>query len=129
MKRSIVMFFLIAGICGGICGCTGINTSTATNIATDTALAAVLQNNPEYKPAVVSALKGVKVFLEGKVTYAELLAEVSRRFDGKYAYVGVIIAGYLDADKPVFESNIALLDSYKEAVSARLDRWILLASL
>lgn len=108
--------------------CTGINTSTSVNVASDIAFTAVLQNNPGYKPAVLVALNETKALLSGSVTYDNLILAISQKFGGKYSVYGVILTGYLAEDKPVFETYLPMLDSYKAAVIKKIDRFILLAS-
>lgn len=117
----ILVLFLIAG-------CTGINASVATSVATDVAFVAALQNNPDYKAPVVAALTGVKTVLGGEITYDQLVMEINKRFAGKYAYVGIILLSYIEADTPISTSSINLLGSYKGAVIAKIDRLLLLAS-
>lgn len=124
MEKIIIAVLLLAAV-----GCTGINSNVATNIATDTAFVMALQNNPTYKTPVVAALNAVKVFLAGAVTYDQLLAEISRQFPGKYSYIGIVLAGYIETDKPVATSAFNMLDSYKLAVATKIDRLILLAGI
>ena len=112
-----------------VTGCTGINSSTATNIATDVAFSMVLQNNPAYKVPVVAGITAVKTFLDGQATYEALVSEISKQFPDKYAYIGTIILGYIESDKPVSTSAINLLDSYKTAVVKKLDQLLLLTSV
>ena len=110
-------------------GCSGINSGVAVNVATDTAFLLALQNNPSYKAPVVSALQNVKMFLEGAVTYDMLIAEIGKRFDGKYAAIGLILQGYLETDKPIFETYLNLRDDYRKAAIAKIDRFIMLAGV
>jgi hypothetical protein len=117
---TIIMLLMLTG-------CTGINTSVAVNVATDTAFVMVLQNNPTYKPIVVQLLTELKETLKGNITYDFFIIDISKRFAGKYAYVGVILTGYISADKPLFETYLPMLESYKVAIVAKLDRFILLA--
>ena len=125
MKKLI----LIAIILGMLFGCTGLKNNVAVNVATDTAFVMVLQNNPTYKPVVAKALQDVKMFLKGTVTYDDLMVFLSKQFDGKYAYVCVIITGYIDTDKPIFETYLPMLESYKVDIIKKIDRLILLSSL
>jgi len=122
MKNILIGLALLMTI-----GCAGINTGVATNVATDAAFVMAMQNNPAYKIPVVAGLQAVKVFLAGDVTYDALITEISKQFAGQYAYIGVILSGYIETDKPVSTSAISLLDSYKAAVVAKIDRLILLA--
>lgn len=126
MKKIFVSIFALFVVV--LSGCTGLNTSTAVNVASDIAFTAVLQNNPGYKPAVLVALNETKALLNGSITYDNLLLAISQKFGGKYAIYGVILTGYLAEDKPIFETYIPMLDSYKAAVIKKIDRFILLAS-
>jgi hypothetical protein len=112
-----------------VTGCSGINSSVAVNAATDTAFVLALQNNPSYKAPVVKALNDVKAILEGEITYDFLIAEITKRFDGKYAAIGLILRGYLETDKPVFETYLNLRDDYRKAAIAKIDRFIMLAGV
>jgi hypothetical protein len=125
MKRILIGLALVVLVSG----CSGINSSVAVNAATDTAFVLALQNNPSYKAPVLSALQNVKMFLEGDVTYDLLIAEITKRFDGKYAAIGLILQGYLETDKPVFETYLNLRDDYKKAIIAKIDRFIMLAGV
>lgn len=125
MKKLI----LIAIILGMLFGCTGLKNNVAVNVATDTAFVMVLQNNPTYKPVIAKALQDVKMFLKGIVTYDDLMLFLAKQFDGKYAYVCVIITGYIDTDKPIFETYLPMLESYKIDIIKKIDRLILLSSL
>jgi hypothetical protein len=125
MKRILIGLALVVLVSG----CSGINSSVAVNAATDTAFVLALQNNPSYKAPVMSALQNVKMFLEGDVTYDLLIAEITKRFDGKYAAIGLILQGYLETDKPVFETYLNLRDDYKKAIIAKIDRFIMLAGV
>jgi hypothetical protein len=108
-------------------GCTGINQNVAVDVATDTAFVLALQNNPQYKPAVVVALTEIKALLNGSLTYDDLLVEITKKLPGKYAVIGVILSGYIATDKPLFETTFPMLDSYKKAVCDKIDRFLLLA--
>lgn len=110
-------------------GCAGMNASVPVNVATDVAFVMVLQNNPSYKVPVVAGLNAVKTYLSGSVTYDDLILFISKQFGGKYAYVGVILSGYLDTDKPIFETYLPMLETYKVAIIAKIDRLILLAGM
>jgi hypothetical protein len=122
MKKVVLSLLLMM-----LMGCAGTNASVPVNVATDVAFVLVLQNNPTYKAPVIAALEATKTFVSGKVTYDDLIAQISKQFGGQYAYVGVILQGYLDTDKPVFETYLPLLDSYKAGIIAKIDRLILLA--
>lgn len=119
---GIIMLVMIGG-------CTGINTSVPVDMATDVAFVLILQNNPSYKPAVVAGLNSIKAALDGELTYDDLMVLIAKALDGKYAVVAVVLMSYLDTDKPIFESWIPMLDSYKQAVIAKIDRFILLTDL
>ena len=110
-------------------GCEGMNASVPVNVATDTAFVLVLQNNPSYKPAVVAGLNSVRAVLGRDITYDDLILEISKAFGGKYAYVGVILTGYIDTDKPIFETNLTLFQAYKDGVIKKIDRLLLLAGV
>jgi hypothetical protein len=110
-------------------GCAGLNTSTAVNVATDTAFVLALQNNPSYKAPVIFALQNIKTFLSRKVTYDDLILEISKQLPDKYAVIAIILTGYIETDKPVFETYLSMLDSYKGDISNKIDRLILLASM
>lgn len=125
MKR----LFLMVVFCVLLVGCAGLNVNTATNVATDTAFVLILQNNPDYKAPVAEALRGIKVFLMGEVTYDDLMLEIAKVFPDKYAVVAVVLTGYIETDKPVFETYLPMLDSYKAGIVAKIDRLILLASI
>jgi len=125
--RKFLIGFLMVLMVSGLFGCAGLNVSTATSIATDTAFVLVLQNNPSYKPAVVAALQSVKLVLSKDLTYDDLILEISKAFGGKYAVVGVILTGYLDTDQPIFTSNLTLFQAWKDGAIKKIDRFILLA--
>lgn len=124
MKKLLVSILLL----GLLVGCAGLNASVPVNIATDVAFVMVLQNNPSYKAPVIAALTGVKTYLAGSVTYDDLILFISKQFGGKYAYIGVILSGYLDTDKPISTSTITMFDAYKAAIIVKIDRLILLAN-
>ncbi len=125
MKKLFVgiMFLMM------LAGCTGLNTSTAVNVSTDTAFVLALQNNPSYKAPVIEALNKIKTFLAGKVTYDDLILEISKQLPDKYAVIAVVLTGYIETDKPVFETYLSMLDSYKADVIKKIDRLILLAGV
>jgi hypothetical protein len=129
MKRTIFSLFVAVMLIVGVIGCTGFNANQVATTASDVALALVLNNNPQYKPAVVVALKTTKTFLEGKVTYDDLMVELAKYTGTKYAYIFVIIAADFGGDKPLFETYLPMLDSYKAGLITRIDRWILIASM
>jgi len=108
-------------------GCTGLNVSTTANLATDTAFVLALQNNPSYKAGAIIALQEIKVLLSSEMTYDQLIAAIASKFGSKYAVFGVIFAGYLAEDKPIFETYVNMLDSYKVEVIKKIDHFILLA--
>jgi len=126
MKKRLIVLVVALGL---LMGCAGFNVTIATNIATDIAFVAVLENNPSMKPFVVETLQRVKVFVDGSVTYDDLLLEISKQFPGKYAYVGIILSGYIETDKPVFETYLPMFDAYKADIVKKIDRLILLARI
>lgn len=130
MKKILIGLLLLV-VLTGCNACTGLNANVAMNVATDTAFVMVMQNNPGYKPVVLAGLNTVKAFLGGNVTYDDLMLMLSKQFDakGKYAYVYVIITGYINTDKPVSESVLPMLGSYKTGIIAKIDRLIQLASM
>lgn len=125
MKKLFAVILMLAMVTG----CAGLNTSIAVNVATDTAFVLALQNNPSYKVPVIDALNKIKTFLNGKVTYDDLILEISKQLPDKYAAVAVILIGYIETDKPVFETYLTMFDSYKAGVITKIDRLILLASI
>jgi hypothetical protein len=127
MKR--IMLLMVGLMLIFTVGCAGMNASVPVNIATDVAFVMVLQNNPSYKAPVIAGLQTIKTYLSGRVTYDDLILFISKQFGGKYAYVGVILSGYLGTDKPIFETYLPMLDSYKVAIIAKIDRLILLAGM
>ena len=124
MKRIIVSIFLIVSLLG----CTGINTSTTANLATDTAFVLALQNNPTYKTGVLIALQEVKSMLANEMTYDQLIALIANKFGGKYAPYGIIFTSYLAEDEPLSQTYLNMLDSYKADVIKKIDRFLLLAN-
>ncbi len=130
MKRILVGLIGLAMVVMLCVGCTGINANVATNIASDVTFATVMKNNPNLKAPVVKALQSTRDYLQtGGVTYDDLLVYISKQFAGQYAYVGVILSGYIETDKPIFQTYLPLLDSYKAAVTAKIDRFLVLAQL
>ncbi len=125
MKKLILAIVVLVLLIG----CIGLKTNVAVNVATDTAFVMVLQNNLTYKPIVSKALQEVKVFLNKSVTYDDLMRFLAKKFEGKYSYVCVIITGYIDTDKPVFETYLPMLDSYKADIVKKIDRLIFLSSM
>lgn len=112
-----------------VVGCAGLNTSTTINASTDVAFALFIQNNPNHKAEVVIALNGIKTFLNGEVTYDDLILEIAKRLPDQYKVVAVILTSYIEDDKPVFETYLPMLDSYKKGVLAKLERFLYLASI
>ena len=113
-----------------VMGCTGLNTAAnnpAINVVTDTAFVLVLQNNPQYKPVVVAALQNIKILLNGKLTYDQLIAEITKLLPGEYAVVGVMLTAYIAADKPISETYLSMFDAYKAGVIVKIDRFLMLA--
>ena len=130
MKR-ISTGLMVLALIGCASMTTGLNTNQAANLATDTAFVLFLNHNPSLKPAVVASLGEVKAVMGSSMTYNELLGEISDRFPegSDMALVGSVLALYIGSDKPLFESGIPMLDSYKKGVSEKIDRFIMLANL
>lgn len=126
MKKIFYVFLICMMF---VCGCSGLNTSTVVNVASDMTFVMFLQNNPDYKADVVSGLENIKTFLNGEVTYDDLVLEIAKQLPDKYKAVAVVLTSYIDADKPVFETYVTLLDSYKAGVISKIDRLIALASI
>ncbi|MBE3141523.1 MAG: hypothetical protein IMZ53_13185 [Thermoplasmata archaeon] len=127
MKKLFAVLVILLALM--FVGCTGLNTSVAVNVATDTAFVMALQNNPAYKVPVVIALKEVKAVLTGSITYDDLIIQITKAFGPKYAVLGVILSGYIAQDKPIFETYLPMLESYKVGILTKIDRFILLASI
>lgn len=125
MKRLLIGIIMLVMVTG----CAGLNVNVAANVATDTAFVLVLQNNPTYKVPVIEGLQRVKTFLSQPVTYDALILEISKAFGGKYAYAGIILRSYIDADKPIFESNLTLFEAYKNGVLKKIDTLLILANI
>jgi hypothetical protein len=125
MKKLFVgIMFLIM-----LAGCAGLNTSTAINASTDVAFALFIQNNPNHKAEVVTALNGIKTFLNGEVTYDDLILEIAKQLPDQYKVVAVILTSYIEDDKPIFETYFPLLDKYKAGIITKIDRLITIASI
>lgn len=127
MKKLLVVFAMLVAFM--FSGCTGLNTSVAVNVVTDTAFVLALQNNPSYKVPVVVALEEIKAFLSGSLTYDDLIIQITKSFGPKYAVIGVVLSGYIAEDKPLFETYLPMLESYKVGILTKIDRFILLAKL
>lgn len=125
MKKILVVIMMLMVLSG----CSGLNVSTATSVATDIAFTMVLKNNPSYKPVVVNGLNALKTVLNGEVTYDDLITIISKKFAGEYSYVAVLITAYIDTDKPVFSTYLPLFDEYKQGVVDKIDRFLMLASI
>ena len=117
----IVIMFLI--------GCVGFKPDVAVNMATDVAFSVALTKHPELKPVIIVALTGLKTFLAGNVTYDDLIVEISKRLGGEYAYIGVIVTGYVETDKPISETYLTLFDAYKTDLIKKIDRLLLIANM
>ena len=109
----------------------GLNTNQAANLATDTAFVLVLNHNPQYRPVVIESLTAIKAVLASSMTYNDLMLEIADRFpeESDVAAVGAVLALYIGTDKPLFESVVPMLDSYKLGIVDKIDRLILLANL
>ena len=125
MKKGIVAVLLTIVL---LMGCAGMNASIPVNVATDVAFVEILRNNPTYKAPVIAGLNAIKVVLAGEVTYDDLIIQISKQFGGKYAYVGIILTGYMETDKPIFQTNLTLFGAYKVDLIKKIDRLILLAN-
>lgn len=125
MKKIFVGFMFLMMLAG----CAGLNTSTTINASTDVAFALFIQNNPNHKAEVVTALNSIKTFLNGEVTYDDLILEIAKRLPDQYKVVAVILTSYIEDDKPVFETYINLLNSYKAGIIKKIDRLITIANV
>lgn len=134
MKKLIVGIIVAAVMMAG-CTTTGtsvppnVNTEQLLTVATELALVSGIKAKPEYKPYVLAGLATIKVVLEGSVTYDDLITQIAKQFPGDYAVYAVILTGAINEDKPLFETAIPLLDSYKEGLLKKIDRMILLVNL
>jgi hypothetical protein len=128
MKKLLAGILMLI-VLTGCTGCTGLNANVAMNVATDTAFVMAMQNNPCYKPVVLAGLNTVKTFLDGSVTYDDLIIMLAKQFEGKYAYIYVILVGYINTDKPLSETVLPMLGSYKAGIIAKVDRLIVLAKM
>lgn len=126
MKKIMILVCAVLFLCFG---CAGMNASVPVNITSDIAFVEVLRNNPTYKPAVVAGLQSIKTILAGDITYDDLIIKISQTFTGRYAYIGVILTGYIDTDKPVSETYLNLFNAYKVDLVKKIDRLIILASM
>ena len=124
MKKLLVGLMILVAL-----GCTGLNAGVAVSIATDTAFVLALQNNQSYKPAVVQGLTDIKAVLAGTITYDELVALIATKLPGKYAPIALILSSYIATDKPLFETYLPMLESYKQPIIDKIDRFILLAKV
>lgn len=126
MKKLI--FGIVILVMLMVTGC-ALNTNVPVNAATDILFVGVLQNNPAYKAPVIAALQSVKVYLNGSVTYDDLMLFITKQFGPKYIYVGIILSDYIAADTPVFETWLPMFDEYKVEINRKIDRLIILASM
>ena len=130
MKKIIIgLMVLVLSGCASLTS--GLNTNQAANLATDTAFVLVLNHNPQYRPVVIESLTAIKAVLASSITYNDLMLEIAGRFpeDSDVAAVGAVLALYIGTDKPLFESVVPMLDSYKLGIVDKIDRLILLANL
>ena len=130
MKKIIIgLMVLVLSGCASLTS--GLNTNQAANLATDTAFVLVLNHNPQYRPEVIESLTAIKAVLASSMTYNDLMLEIAGRFpeDSDVAAVGAVLALYIGTDKPLFESGVPMLDSYKLGIVDKIDRLILLANL
>lgn len=126
MKKIIL---LLAALTILISGCSGFNTSTVTNVTVDTTFLLMLKNNPTYKPIVTKALTDIKAILNKEINYDTLIAEINNKLPLEYSAIAGLLIAYIGEDKPVFETYVNLLDSYKKDISLKLDHFITLAKL
>jgi len=130
MKKIIIgLMVLVLSGCASLTS--GLNTNQAANLATDTAFVLVLNHNPQYRPVVIESLTAIKAVLASSMTYNDLMLEIADRFpeESDVAAVGAVLALYIGTDKPLFESVVPMLDSYKLGIVDKIDRLILLANL
>ena len=130
MKKIIIgLMVLVLSGCASLTS--GLNTNQAANLATDTAFVLVLNHNPQYRPVVIESLTAIKAVLASSMTYNDLMQEIADRFpeESDVAAVGAVLALYIGTDKPLFESVVPMLDSYKLGIVDKIDRLILLANL
>lgn len=125
--KKVVSILVVAISLFGLISCAGMNASVPVNIATDIAFVMAMEKYPASKPAVVAALKEIKLILSGQLTYDALMLELLKQFGDKYRYVYLIITGYIATDKPIFEGWLNLSDAYKADVIKKIDRLLLLA--
>ena len=125
MKKLFVAVMLLMMVIG----CAGLNTSQTVNVATDAAFVGVLQNNPDHKAEIVQGLADLKTFLSGEVTYDSLIIEIAKRFPNQYTAAAAVLTSYLEADKPVFETYLPLMNDYKAGFITKIDRLISLAGI
>jgi hypothetical protein len=107
-------------------GCTGLKPNTLVTKVGDIGFYYMLKNNPTYKAKVVSGIAEIKTYLNGTVTYLDLINEVSAVFPNEYSDIAKIIINDFSSDSPILTTTIPLLDSYKQGVIAELDRILLL---
>jgi len=110
-------------------GCAGLNTSTAVNASAEVAFTLFIQNNQNHKAEVINALNNIKTFLNGEVTYDDLILEIAKQLPDQYKVVAIILTSYLEDDKPVFETYLTLFDDYKAGLITKIDRLISIASV
>ena len=130
MKKIIIgLMVLVLSGCASLTS--GLNTNQAANLATDTAFVLFLNHNPQYRPVVIESLTAIKAVLASSMTYNDLMLEIADRFpeESDVAAVGAVLALYIGTDKPLFESVVPMLDSYKLGIVDKIDRLILLANL
>ena len=129
--KKIIMGLMVLVLSGCASLTSGLNTNQAANLATDTAFVLVLNHNPQYRPVVIESLTAIKAVLASSMTYNDLMLEIAGRFpeDSDVAAVGAVLVLYIGTDKPLFESVVPMLDSYKLGIVDKIDRLILLANL
>src|SRR5665647_903048 len=107
----------------------GIVANPVVNIAADGAFYLELKTHPQYKAPVITGLTALKVFLSGSVTYDQLILEITKQFPGDAAALGIILSKYVASDKPIFETFLPMLDSYKASIIVKIDDFLMLAKI
>lgn len=128
MKKLFAVVIMLAMLVGCAIG-TGIVANPVVNIAIDGAFYLELKTHPQYKAPVIAGLTAVKVFLSGSVTYDQLILEITKQFPGDAAALGIILSKYIATDKPIFETYLPMLESYKAAIIVKIDEFLLLANV
>lgn len=129
MKKKLMILVVTLGLIF-MSGCAGTTGNVIVNKALDASFYLVLSNNPSYKTQVVASLETIQVFLgKTSVTYDDLIALIAKQFAGKFAYIAIILTEDLATDKPIFETYLPMLDSYKAVIVKKIDRLIFLSGM